>query len=189
MHPDMTRATFRSRIFHRARSPLQRGAAERWPTFEPKRLRGYLGPLARPFRTYERTLEPAWRRERPNSCHGLPYGNDHPQASALHHRQGRCGRGRPFRDFSPLSNFFLLLLRSRGALGRVRATPGAPSAAAASMDGPDGRAGGRPGAGKGLTLVDTLIYACWRLHRCYCVHSVASTAPLPSRTMYRLSAM
>ena len=58
------------------------------------------------------------------------------------HRQGRCGRGRPFRDFSPLSNFFLLLLRSRGALGRVRATPGAPSAAVARMDGSDGRVDG-----------------------------------------------
>ena len=160
MHPDMTRATFKSRVFHRARSPLQRGAAERWPTFEPKRLRGYLRPLARPFRTYERTLEPAWRRERPNSCHGLPYGNDHPQASALHHRQGRCGRGRPFRDFSPLSNFFLLLLRSRGALGRVRATPGAPSAAAARMDGSDGRAWESPGGGKGLTPSQPYSHRC-----------------------------
>ena len=68
----------------------------------------------------------------------------------MHHRQGRCGRGRPFRDVIPLSIFFILLLRSRGALGRVRATPGAPSAAAARMDGPDGRAGDRPGTGKGL---------------------------------------
>ena len=58
-----------------------------------------------------------------------------------------------FRDFSSLSNFFLLLLRSRGALERVRATPGAPSAAAASMDGPDGRAADFPGGGKGLRLV------------------------------------
>ena len=57
--------------------------------------------------------------------------------------------GRPFRDFSPLSNFFLLLLRSRGALGRVRATPGAPSAAAASMDGPDGPPFESPWGGRG----------------------------------------
>ena len=138
MHPDMTRTTFRSRVFHRARSPTQRGAAERWPQFEPKRLRGYLGPLARPFRTYERTLEPAWRRERPNSCHGLPWRHGPWPMVGKRQRQGRCGRGRPFRDFSPLRDFFLLLLRSRGALGRVRTTPGAPTAAGARMDGPDG---------------------------------------------------
>ena len=36
------------------------------------------------------------------------------------------------------------------ALDRVRATPGAPPAAAASMDGPEGRAAGFPGGGKGL---------------------------------------
>ena len=45
----------------------------------------------------------------------------------------------------------LLLWRSRGAIGRVRATPGAPPTAAASMDGSDGRADGIPGGGKGVT--------------------------------------
>ena len=47
----------------------------------------------------------------------------------------------------------LLLRRSRGAIGRVRATPGAPPTAAASMDGSDGRADGIPGGGKGLRLL------------------------------------
>jgi len=37
---------------------------------------------------------------------------------------------------------FLLLLRSRGGLGRVRATPGASATANAGMDGPDGRTDG-----------------------------------------------
>ena len=54
-----------------------------------------------------------------------------------------------FVRFSSLSNFFLLLLRSRGALGRVRATPGAPSAAAARMDGSNGRRPSVPQSGRG----------------------------------------
>ena len=151
MHPDVTRATLRSRIFTASGRRLHRGAADRWPTFEPKTLRGYLGPLARPFRTYQRKHMPAWRRERTNSCHGLPYRHGPWPMVGMRQRQARCGRGWPFWDSSPLSNLFLLLLRSRGALGRVRATPGAASAAAARMDGPDGRMDGIPGGGKGLT--------------------------------------
>ena len=41
-------------------------------------------------------------------------------------------------------------VRFWGYLGRVGGTSGAPWAAAARMDGPEGRAGGRPGEGKGF---------------------------------------
>ena len=47
---------------------------------------------------------------------------------------------------------FLMLSRSREAIGRVRATPGALSMAGRTTDGPDGRTDGSPGKGKGLTL-------------------------------------
>ena len=47
---------------------------------------------------------------------------------------------------------FLMLSRSRGAIGRVRATPGALSMAGRTTDGPDGRTDGIPGVGKGLRL-------------------------------------
>ena len=47
---------------------------------------------------------------------------------------------------------FLMLSRSREAIGRVRATPGALSTAGRTTDGPDGRTDGIPGAGKGLTF-------------------------------------
>ena len=49
------------------------------------------------------------------------------------------GRRCPNWASGPLVATFLMLVRSRGATGRVRATPGALSTAAASMDGPDGR--------------------------------------------------
>ena len=45
---------------------------------------------------------------------------------------------------------FLMLPRSRGAIGRVRATPGALPTAGRRSDGPDGRVDGIPGTGKGL---------------------------------------
>ena len=47
-------------------------------------------------------------------------------------------------------DFFVSLVRSREAIGRVGATPGALSTAAEGMDGSDDRADGIPGAGKGL---------------------------------------
>ena len=50
-------------------------------------------------------------------------------------------------------DFFLSLVRPRGAFERAGAAPGAPSTAAEGMDGSDDRADGIPGKGKGLTYV------------------------------------
>ena len=49
-------------------------------------------------------------------------------------------------------DFFPSLVRSREALGKVGATPGAPSAAAEGMDGSDDRADGYPRGGKGVKV-------------------------------------
>ena len=46
-----------------------------------------------------------------------------------------------------------MLPRSRGAIERVRAAPGALPTAGGSADGPDERADGIPSMGKGLNLV------------------------------------
>ena len=46
-----------------------------------------------------------------------------------------------------------MLPRSRGAIERVRAAPGALPTAGGSEDDPDERADGIPGVGKGLTIV------------------------------------
>ena len=48
----------------------------------------------------------------------------------------------------------IMLPRSRGAIERVRAAPGALSTAGGSADGPDARVDGIPGVGKGLTHVN-----------------------------------
>ena len=45
-----------------------------------------------------------------------------------------------------------MLPRSRGAIERVRAAPGALPTAGGSADGPDERADGIPGVGKGLSF-------------------------------------
>ena len=58
----------------------------------------------------------------------------------------------PIRESSPQRTPTFLLWRSRRTTGWVRAVPGAPPTAPASMDGPDGRTDGIPGVGKGLTL-------------------------------------
>ena len=62
--------------------------------------------------------------------HGSPDEKDH-GAYLADHRSKRSGsRGRPFRDSSPLRPTFLMLLRSRRAIGRPLVTPGWPVAAA-----------------------------------------------------------
>ena len=56
-------------------------------------------------------------------------------------------------DFGPAEGHlstFLMRPRSRGAIGRVRATPGALPTAGRRSDGPDGRVDRIPGTGKGL---------------------------------------
>ena len=65
---------------------------------------------------------------------------------------GACRQRRwPNRALSPVMTPILLLRRSRGAIGRVRATPGALPTAGRRSDGPEGRVDGIPGKGKGLT--------------------------------------
>ena len=56
MHPEVMRAHSGPASSVAIGRLLNRGAAYRWATFETIRLRGYLGPLARPVRPYERTL-------------------------------------------------------------------------------------------------------------------------------------
>ena len=64
----------------------------------------------------------------------------------------------PIRESSPQRTPTFLLWRSRRTTGWVRAVPGAPPTAPASMGGPDGRSDGIPGKGKGLTLIIQDVY-------------------------------
>ena len=71
----------------------------------------------------------------------------------------------PIRESSPQRTPTFLLWRSRRTTGWVRAVPGAPPTAPASMGGPDGRSDGIPGKGKGLNRVtmDLFIVASFDL--------------------------
>ena len=65
------------------------------------------------------------------------------------HRSMRAGsRGWPKRESCPLVATFLILSRSRGAFGRVRATPGGLPAAGRSTDGAEGARTDPPGTAK-----------------------------------------
>ena len=92
-----------------------------------------------------------WQPDRTNWCHGSPAGHAWSLLEAGQPPSSPDGRGRPNRQSSPLMATFLMLSRSRGAIGRVRATPGALSMAGRTTDGPDGRTDGIPGQGKGLS--------------------------------------
>ena len=153
MHREAARATLRSRLLHRRRSPPPSRRCGLPAAFEKTRHRSHLGPLSRPIRLYERTHMPAWQLQSPNSWHGLSDGKCQQAPSADHRRWRRRRPRRPNRASSPLMDFFGSLVRFRGALERPPTTPGAPSTAAEGMDGSAIAARTvSPGTGKGLTL-------------------------------------
>ena len=106
--------------------------------------------LSTGVRPYERTSEPARQPEPTKWCHGSPDGH----AWCLQARglppSSPDGRQWPNRALGPVVDPFVMLPRSRGAIGRVRATPGALPTAGRRSDGPEGRVEGIPGKGKGL---------------------------------------
>ena len=131
------------------RSAVQPRGAKKLSTFEPTRHRSRPEAPGTGVRPYERTRLPARQPDRTNWCHGSPAEHAWSLLSAGQPPSSPGGPGRPSRLPSPLRATFLLLPRSRGAIGRVRATPGAPATAAASMDGPDGRHFESPWGGRG----------------------------------------
>ena len=145
MHRAVPRATFGSRLSSRRGAAASSAHGKSQAPFEMIRHRGHPKALRRAIPPYEASCQPVRQQQTPNWCHGLTDGK-HPLGSIGRWRlQRRSSRGRPFRELCPLMAFFLMLARSRGAIGRVRATPGAPSAAGRRSDGPDGRVDGSPG--------------------------------------------
>ena len=133
--------------FRRA-ATIFRGA-EKLSTFEPTRLRNRPKAFRTGVRPYERTLWPARQPEPTNWCHGSPAEHAWSLLARGQPPSSPDGRGRPIRQSSPLMATFLMLPRSWGAIGRVRTTPGAPSTAVASTDGPDGPPFESPWTGRG----------------------------------------
>ena len=139
-----SRATFPSRgptFGGRARALV---TAEMLGTIRPAKHRNRPETLSTGGRPYERTSEPARQPEPTKWCHGSPDGH----AWSLQARGlpplSPDGRRWPFRASGPLVATFLMLPRSRGAIGRVRATPGALPTAGRSTDGLDARANESP---------------------------------------------
>ena len=135
------------------RSAVQPRGAKKLSTFEPTRHRNRPKAFCTGVRPYERTPWPAWQPDRTNWCHGSPAGHAWSLLARGQPPSSPDGRGRPIRQSSPLMATFLMLSRSRGAIGRVRATPGALSTAAASMDGPDGHRLESPWGGRGFNTL------------------------------------
>ena len=133
-----------ARHFPVPRSDFRRAAqsfrgAEKLSTFEPTRHRNRSEALGTGVRPYETTCLPAWQPDRTNWCHGSPAQHAWSLLEAGQPPSRPNGPGRPNRQPSPLTATFLMLSRSRGAIGRVLATSGAPSTAGRTTDGPDGR--------------------------------------------------
>ena len=143
------RATVRSRGPTFGGRRLGARGAEKRSTFEPTRHRNGPEALATGVRPYERTCLPAWQPDRTNWCHGSPAEYAWSLLARGQPPSSPDGRGRPIRQSSPLMATFLMLSRSREAIGRVRATPGALSTAGRTTDGPDGRTDGSPAGERG----------------------------------------
>ena len=143
-----------ARHFPVPRSDFRRAAccfrgAKKLSTFEPTRHRNRPEALGTGVRPYERTCLPARRPEPTNWCHGSPAEHAWSLLARGQPPSSPDGRGWPNRQSSPLMATFLMLSRSRGAIGRVRATPGALSTAGRTTDGPDGRTDGSPAGERG----------------------------------------
>ena len=138
VHRQWPRDSFRSRDLDLRRPAPLASHCKMLSSTETKRQRRHKKSHLTRVRPCEGKLQPVWRQQRTNSWHGSPDGQ-HPGYRHGRHRARRAGsRGRPFGEFSPLGATFLMLSRSRGAIGRVRAAPGAPPAAGRNTDGPEG---------------------------------------------------
>ena len=133
-----------ARHFTVPRSDFRRAARKKLSTFEPTRHRNRPEALGTGVRPYERTCFSARRPEPTNWCHGSPAEHAWSLLARGQPPSSPGGPGRPNRQSSPLMATFLMLSRSRGATGRVRATPGALSMAGRTTDGPDARTDGPP---------------------------------------------
>ena len=149
MHRAVPRAISGSRLSPRRGAAASSAHGKSQAPFETKRHRGHPKALRRAIPPYEGRPLPVWQPQTPNWCHGLP---DHQHPTGSIGGWAPAALQRPFRELCPRDGHLphAPAVRSRGAIGRVRATPGAPPAAGRRSDGPDGRMDGIPGKGKGF---------------------------------------
>ena len=149
VHRRRPRDPFRSRDLDAEPASRQLQGARRQRSAEPTRQRSHKKSRRTHTRSYEGKLLPSWQQQPTNWWHGSPDGKDH-GAYGADHRSKRAGsRGRPFRDSSPLRPTFLMLLRSRRAIGRPLVTPWWPVAAAGRCGRPRRSRAESPGQERG----------------------------------------
>ena len=119
---------------------------------EPFRLRSHSKRLSRDVLLYERKALSVREKEPTNWRHGSPAESAQSRACRPSLQAAESPRREWFRERFPLRALDYFLWRSRGTKGWVRAVPGAPSAAAEGMDGPDTARIKSPAAGKGLNI-------------------------------------
>ena len=129
-HRHRSRDPFRSRDLDAELASRQRRGVRHQSSVEPTRQRSHKKSRRTPIRVHDSKHPPSWRPQATKSGHGSPDGKEL-TAYLADHRSRRAGsRGRPIRESSPLRPTFLMLLRSRGAIGRPLATLGRPVAGA-----------------------------------------------------------
>ena len=138
VHRQRPRDSFRSRDLCLRRPARDASTSKMLSSTETKRQRRHKRSNLTRVRSCEGKLQPVWRQQRTNSWHGSPDGQTNEAGWPTWTARRAGSRGRPFGESSPLRATFLMLPRSRGAIGRVRAAPGAPPVAGRSTDGPDG---------------------------------------------------
>jgi len=149
-HWEATRATFRSRLFHRRRSPCTSRIIEMLGSIQRTRLRSHPTALCGCLRLYVGMCGPARQPQPTNWRHGLPDGKGHGRPSAMDRAWLDLGPTLMFLGVMSAEGPHFLPPRSRGTTRWVRTTPWAPPTAAAGMDGSDGRRMHIPGGGRGL---------------------------------------
>ena len=82
-HWEATRATFRSRLFHRRRSPCTTASGEMLGSKERTGLRSHPAALSGCLSLYVGMRGPARQPQPTNWCHGLPDGKGHGRLSAM----------------------------------------------------------------------------------------------------------
>ena len=82
-HWEATRATFRSRLFHRRRSPCTTRIIEMLGSIQRTRLRSHPTALCGCLSLYVGMRGPARQPQPTNWCHGLPDGKGHGRPSAM----------------------------------------------------------------------------------------------------------
>ena len=148
-HWRRSRDPLRSRDLDAELASRQLRGARRQSSAEPTRQRSHKKSRRSPIRMHDSKHLPSWRQQATNWRHTSPAKQDHGAYHADHRSKRAGSRGRPNRESRPLRPTFLMLLRSRRAIGRPLETPGWPVAAGGRCGRPRRSRADSPGQERG----------------------------------------